>query len=105
MDTKIAGLLGAVAAVTSLDGAQAAAPNPDPMHANTYAELLDPIPNALKLLIADDAALAANPEAAKSEELQVAAHHHHHHRHHRRHHHHHHHHHHHSYLPVGRSVG
>jgi hypothetical protein len=102
MDTKIAGLLGAVAAVTSLDGAQAAAPNPDPMHANTYAELLDPIPNALKLLIADDAALAANPEAAKSEELQVAAHHHHHH-HHRRHHHHHHHHH--SYLPVGRSVG
>jgi hypothetical protein len=104
MDAKIAGLLGAVAAVTSLDGAQAAAPNPDPMQANTYAELLAPIPNAVQLLIADDAALAAKPEVNKSEDLQVAYHHHHHH--HRRHHrHHHHHHHHHSYLPIGGSVG
>jgi hypothetical protein len=104
MDTKIVGVLGAVAAVTSLGGAQAAAPNPDLMRANTYAELLDPIPNAVKLLIADDAALAAKPEAAKPGDMQVARHHHHHHhRYHRRHHHHHHHHH--SYLSIGGSVG
>jgi hypothetical protein len=103
LDTKIAGLIGAVAAVTSLHGAQAAVPNPDPMHANTYGELLDPIPNAVKLLIADDAASAT--KAAESKDFQVAYHHHHHHRYHRRHRHHHHHHHHHSYLPIGRLAG
>jgi hypothetical protein len=102
MDTKIAGLLGAVVAVTSLDGAQAAASNPEPMRANTYAELLNPIPNAVKLLIADDAARAAKP-AVKPNELQLAYHHHHHH--HRRYRHHHHHHHHHSYLSIRGSVG
>ena len=101
MDKKIVGLLGAVAAVTSFDGAQAAvSPNTDGMRANTYAELLNPIPNAVALLIADDAARSAKPE-----DLQLARHHHHHHHryHPRRHHHHHHHHH--SFLQIPRSAG
>lgn len=101
MDKKIAGLLGAVAAVTTLGGAQAAtAPNPDPMRANTYAELLNQIPNALALLIADDAASAAKPEG-----LQLARHHHHHHHRYHRRRHHHHHHHHHSFLQTPRLAG
>ncbi|MBO0758817.1 MAG: hypothetical protein J2P54_23465 [Bradyrhizobiaceae bacterium] len=101
MDKTIVGLLGAVAAVTSLDSAQAAtAPQSDPMQANTYAELLDPIPNAVALLIADDAARSAKPE-----DLQVARHHHHHHHRYHRRYRHHHHHHHHGYLQIPRSAG
>jgi hypothetical protein len=100
MDKKIAGLLGAVAALTSMDAAQAAttpAPNPaEALRAASYADLLTPIPNAVALLDADDAARSQRPAA---EGVQVAQYHHHHHHHHhrrtiiiRRHHHHHHHH-------------
>ena len=105
MDKKIAGLLGAVAAVATVGGAQASAPVPtsnDPLAAQSYADLLTPISNAAELLIADDARLAA--ESAGGVQLAqyvVHDHHHHHHivvvprRRYGRHHHHHHHHHHH----------
>jgi hypothetical protein len=108
MDKKIAGLLGAVAALGTLNAAQAA-PAPasvDVLEANSFADLLQPIPNAKAQLQAIDErepALAAN-------NVQLAQFHHHHHHHHHshwrrpvivvvphrhRHHHHHHHHHHH----------
>jgi hypothetical protein len=103
MDKKIAGLLGAVAALGTLGTVQAA-PAPaststDVLQANSYADLLQPIPNAAATLkVVDENAPVASSEAR----TQVAQmHHHHHHHHHRtivirrhRHHHHHHHHHH-----------
>jgi hypothetical protein len=97
MEKRVAGLLGAVAAIGTLSTAQAApAPASDPaevLQANSYAELLQPIPNAAATLkVIDERAPAASAEAR----VQLAqAHHHHHHHHRRRHHHHHHHHHHH----------
>lgn len=121
MDKKIAGLLGAVAALTSLPAAQAA-PNVDlaqAMRASSYADLLMPVSNAVELLKADDAARAARSttEAQALDGVQLAQYHHHHHHHQRRviiirrHHHHHHnwrpmrrhHHHHHShYMAIPR---
>jgi hypothetical protein len=96
MDKRIAGLLGGVAALASLDAAQAAAPIA-PAHRSlaveSYAELLEPIPNAVSLLIADDAARAQQPSAG----VQLAQFRHHHHHHSFYHHHHHHHHHHHGF--------
>jgi len=78
MDKKIAGLLGAAAALTSMNAAQAAtpaAPNPaDTMRVASYAELLGPIPNAVALLIADDAVPVQSP----AQRVQLAGHHHHH---------------------------
>lgn len=105
MDKKIAGLLGAAAAVAMMGGAQATTgPVPtstDPLAAQSYADLLMPIENASEALVADNARLDAEP----ADGMQFAQYHHHHHhhryiRHHhhhryfRRHHHHHHHHHH-----------
>jgi len=106
MDKKIAGLLGAVAAVSTMGTAQAA-PTPNPtetLRANSFAELLEPIPNAAALLQAVDEKSQA--ETAEGN-VQLARYHHHHHHHHAyrryaprivvvRHRHHHHHHHHHS---------
>ena len=95
MDKKIAGLLGAVAALGTLTTAEAApAPSPpDVLHANSYADLLEPIPNAVALLRAVD----ESAPAQGTENVQLAQYYHHHH------HHHHHsfyrHHHHHSYYP------
>jgi hypothetical protein len=121
MDKKIAGVLGAVAALGGMNAAQAA-PDPDPtevLRANSYAELLAPIPNASTLLKAVD---EARPGPSAEDNVQVAQyyyhHHHHHHHHHafypryydpygpvvvvpryrRYYHHHHHHHHHHSFY-------
>jgi hypothetical protein len=105
MDKKIAGLLGAVAALTSMDAAQAANEPPtadltQTMRAATYADLLTPIPNAVALLDADDAARSQRPANEETNGMRVAQYHDHHHHHHhrrtiiiRRHHHHHHHHH------------
>jgi len=113
MDKKIAGLLGAVAAVSTLGTAQAA-PTANPMEAlraNSFAELLEPIPNAAALLQAVD--VQGQSETADGN-IQLAQYHHHHHHHHhhayrrfvprivvmprhRHHHHHHHHHYHHHY--------
>jgi hypothetical protein len=112
MEKKIAGLLGAVAALGAVNAAQAAqAPSPAPsevMQANSFADLLEPIPNAASLLQAIDESEPAQPNVQLAQVyIGVGAHHHHHHHHHHayrrrivvvpprfRHHHHHHHHHH-----------
>jgi hypothetical protein len=93
MEKKIAGLLGAVAALGTLAGAQAA-PAPAPsevLKANSYADLLEPIPNAAQTLQALDEQAPA-PSAEHNVQLaQFYYHHHHHHHHHGYWHHHHHH--------------
>ena len=107
MDKRIAGLLGAAAALATVGGANAAtevqgtAQNP----ATGYRELLNPVPNAVAALKADDARREAEARNVKTAQLtvQMGHHHHHHgarirvghhhHHHHVRHHHHHHHHH------------
>lgn len=116
MDKTIAGLLGAVAGLAAAAPAHATtSPAADPsqaLQASSYADLLEPIPNAVEVLKADDRA-RADEEAA---EFQLAQGYyypypnyrysypyygggyygrpywHHHHHHHRYHHHHHHHH-------------
>jgi hypothetical protein len=116
MEKKIAGLLGAMATLGAVNAAQAAqSPSPAPtevMRANSFADLLEPIPNAASLLQAID---QSEPAEATDSNIQLAQieigigrrgyyHHHHHHHHHGygrrvivvprfRHHHHHHHHH------------
>jgi len=86
MHKTITGLLGAVATL----GVAQAAPTADPsdaLKANSFAELLEPIPNATALLNTMD------EKPATENNVQLAYHHHHHHhRYFRRHHHHHHHH-------------
>jgi hypothetical protein len=115
MDKKIAGLLGAAAALGAFTAAQAAPPaaNPAPaeiLNANSFADLLEPIPNAVNLLqIVDE----AGPIPTANENIQQVQYYYHHHHHHHayrpaprivivppryRYHHHHHHHHHHSYY-------
>ncbi len=106
MDKKLAGLLGAAAALSAVTTAQAApASGPELPQASSYRDLLDPIPNALPLLKADDTRLAETG-TVKTAQVVIGHHHHHHHRagvtvrvgprwhrhHHHRHHHHHHHH-------------
>ena len=119
MEKKIAGLLGAVAALGTLNAAQAA-PTPtqeDLLKANSYADLLEPIPNAAKILQALDEQQPAGNSVAKAVKVAQFYHHHHHHHHgyyhhhgygprvyvvpprrYYRHHHHHHHHHPHGYY-------
>lgn len=103
MESKIAGVIG-VAALAALGSTEAmAAPDPDAaLQAKSFAELLQPIPNATALL--ENANASAAKRATESDGVQLAQyyhHHHHHHHHHwwpwRRHHHHHHHHHHYYY--------
>jgi hypothetical protein len=115
MEKKIAGLLGAMATLGAFGAAQAAPlPGPAPtdvLRANSFADLLEPIPNAAALLKAVDE--SGPVSSAQDNVLPVQYHHHHHHHHHhhayrdrivvvpprfRRHHHHHHHHHHHSFY-------
>ena len=108
MDKHIFGLLGGVSALALIGGAQAASAEPAAASqpARSYAELLDPIPNAAERLQADDQR-AASVELAQY--YHGAPYHHHHHHHHHRyyygfvphpyyHHHHHHHHHHHAVV-------
>jgi hypothetical protein len=114
MEKKIAGLLGAMVALGAFNSAEAAPiPSPAPtdvLRANSFADLLDPIPNAAALLQAID---ESTPVPSANENIQLAQYHHHHHHHHHHHgwrrygpvvvvpryrHHHHHHHHHHSYY-------
>jgi hypothetical protein len=108
MDKKLAGLLGAAAALTTMTAAQAAMPDQKTEMAPvaSYRDLLDPVPNALSALKADN---AKRDEAPKTQLAQVSVqvggghHHYHHHPHHHGvvvrlgpgHHHYHHHHHHH----------
>jgi hypothetical protein len=110
MDKKIAGIIGALTAFGGAGVASAApaeAPATNVMEARSYADLLQPIPNALALLQASDAAKKSAEEQAANDEnggakVELAQYHHHHHHHWRRWHHHHHHwrwhhHHHHHY--------
>jgi hypothetical protein len=128
MDKKVAGLVGAVSALATMTAAEAARAREatEILNPRSYAELLQPIPNAVALLIAADALSAARAkgEAGQDPNVKLAQyeyeygyyHHHHHHHHHRRwwyhhhhhhhhhrwyyyHHHHHHHHHHHDWYP------
>jgi hypothetical protein len=75
--------------------AQAAPAQPEFAPATSYRDLLDPVPNAVPVLKADDARLAQKATAGQVAEVTVIRHHHHHH--HvvvvppRRYHHHHHH--------------
>jgi hypothetical protein len=97
MDKKIAGLVGAVSALATITAVEAArAQNvTEVLSARSYAELLQPIPNAVALLMAAEAADAARakPEAGQDPNVKLAQYgDHHHHHHHRRYHHHHHHH-------------
>jgi hypothetical protein len=81
MDKKIAGLLGAVAAVSTMTGAQVAtqpASTSDALQASSYGDLLAPVPNAVAALNADNAARAQMPPV---EGVKVARYHHHHHHH------------------------
>ena len=100
MDKRIAGLLGAAAALTAVTAAQATtAPTPELAPATSYRDLLDPIPNPVPVLQAENARAAAQSTTEVAQiSVQLGHHHHHHHHHHivirRRHHHHHHHHHH-----------
>jgi hypothetical protein len=112
MDKKIAGLLGAAAALATVGGANAAtevqgtSQNP----ATAYRELLNPVPNAVAALKADDARREAEARNVKTAQISVQLGHHHHHHHHHgvrirvgHHHHHHvrHHHHHHHHSGYG----
>jgi hypothetical protein len=113
MDKKLAGLLGAVAGLATMSAAQAAphpAQNPsEALQANSYADLLAPIPNAASMLKADDAARVQQPAEMQLAQVYyapypppyVAYHHHHHHHHHARRYAHHHHHHHPAHGYVG----
>ena len=112
MEKKIAGLLGAVAALGAFNAAEAApAPAPsDVLRANSFADLLEPIPNAAALLQAVDESAPAPSADGNVQLAQIYIEHHHHHHHsqyrryaprvvivpprYRRSHHHHHHHHH-----------
>jgi len=98
MFRKLMGLLGALTTLSGT-GAATAAPAPaDSMQVESYADLLKPIPNALALLQASDAAkFQAQARGDDEANVELAQYHHHHHHHHwrRSYHHHHHHHHHH----------
>jgi hypothetical protein len=101
LDKTIMGLLGGVSALALLGGPQASAASTVEVDAlqpaSSFAELLDPIPNAEKVLRAEDERRAA--DAAVENPIVVADyyHHHHHYHHHYHHHHHHHHYYHHHY--------
>jgi hypothetical protein len=103
MQKKITGLLGAGAVATlGAFGAAQAAPAPatnDMLTANSFAELLEPIPNAAAVLKTADESGSSLSAEGNIQLAQYYHHHHHHHHHHyrRRYHHHHHHHHHHRY--------
>jgi len=85
MYKKIAGLLGAAAALTTLGTMQANATPPADQStaasARSYAELLDTVPNAASQLKADDAA-QARPRVTLAQYVYIYRHHHHHHHHH-----------------------
>ena len=99
MDKKIAGVIAAVSAVIPMAAAHASVTPTEvrqAMTANSFAELLQSVPNAAAILEADDQ-MRAQAQAA-TPDVQVAWHHHHHHSwwwHHHHHHWYHHHHHHH----------
>jgi hypothetical protein len=105
LDKTLISLLSGASALALLGGAQAsAAPTVDESDvlqpAHSFAELLDPIPNAEKVLRAENERDAAVVEEKPIVMAQFHHHHHHHYHHHHHHyyHHHHHYHHHHYYY-------
>jgi hypothetical protein len=98
LDKTIIGLLGGASVLALLGGIEASVASPQDevgalQPARSFAELLDPIPNAASVLkMEDERATADAPVDEKP--LVVAQYHHHHHHHHHHHYHHHHHHHH-----------
>jgi hypothetical protein len=98
MDKTIIGLLSGASALALIGGAQAApAPTGRAVQpASSFAELLDPIPDAVELLDADNQRAASDAETVERPmKLAQYSHHHHHHNYHHHHYHHHHHNHHH----------
>ena len=110
MDKTLAGLIGAAGLLATSAQSATAAPVAlaDAMQAQSYADLLKPIPNATALLKASDAAQTRNAETGAAGQAEITPvqwwyyrryHHHHHHYYYHHHHHHHyyrHHHHHHT---------
>ena len=101
MDKTIMGLLGGASAFALLGGSQAfAAPTVDRVNllqpARSFAELLEPIPDAEKVLRAENE--RSNDTVESENKPMVVADYYHHHYHHNYHHHYHHHHHHHHYY-------
>jgi hypothetical protein len=91
MDKKLLGMLGGASALALVSGGPSAAATseanaPSLRPAQSFGELLDPIPNAVEILATED----ENP-AAQAPQIQLVQYYHHHH-HHMYHHHHHHHH-------------
>jgi hypothetical protein len=83
MDKKIAGLLGAAAALSTIGAAQAAAPaQTQTAPATAYRDLLNPIPNAAALLKADNGQREQGQmKVADTVVIKHKRHHHHHHHH------------------------
>ena len=75
MDKKIAGLLGAAAAIATVGSANATEVQGNPVNqAASYRELLDPVPNAVAALKADDARRASRPAATeKLAQISISA--------------------------------
>ncbi|MGC2075192.1 MAG: hypothetical protein WA728_03990 [Xanthobacteraceae bacterium] len=83
MDKKIAGLLGAAAALTTMNAAQTALAEPvQNAPPTSYRNLLEPVSDALNALKADDARIAAVKKQGGERVAQYYYHHHHHHHHH-----------------------
>jgi len=84
VDKKLAGLVGVMGALAVAAPVHAATPNlDDAMRAETYADLLRPIPNAGVLLVKSNAAaMEAHANAPELIEVQYYHNHHHHHHHH-----------------------
>ncbi len=103
MDKKLLGVLGAASTLALIAGGPATAATggsepPTLRPAQSFGELLDPIPNATEILAADDEKLANEPAPAPMQMAQWHHHHHHHFYHHHHHHFYHHHHHHHHWM-------
>lgn len=105
MDKTVIGLVAAIGAIAPLTSAQASTQAADlgaAMEVSSFADLLQPIPNALAILKASDEQETANPaEGVQVAQLVVHTYHHHHHHHvyvYRHHHHHYRYHHHHHHL-------
>jgi hypothetical protein len=93
------GVAAAISALVALPAAAEPAAAPAVPQAQSYSELLEPIPNAVERLRLADAQEAPRARLIEAQYYPAPADHHHHHHHwrrHRRHYHHHHHHHHHS---------
>jgi hypothetical protein len=86
MDKKTAGLVGAISGLVTISAVEAARAQEvtEILSARSYAELLQPIPNAVALLMAADELTAARDkaEAGQNSNVQLAQDHHHHHHHH-----------------------